>query len=56
MERVFSFLSLDLPITGLVTGRLPLDGVTPRVVGEGSPTYILTRCFRRDSVSGVRLR
>ncbi len=55
MERVFSFLSLDLPITGLVTGRLPLDGVTPRVVGEGSLVFEGTRLWGQpfDRVEGT---
>jgi hypothetical protein len=39
VERIFSFLTLDLPITGLVSGRLPLGGVTPRVVGEGDLVF-----------------
>lgn len=39
VERVFSFLTLDLPITGLVSGRLPLEGVTPRVVGEADLVF-----------------
>lgn len=38
-ERIFSFLTLDLPISGLVSGRLPLDGVTPRVVGEAELAF-----------------
>jgi hypothetical protein len=38
-ERIFSFLTLDLPITGVVSGRLPLSGVTPRVVGEGDLVF-----------------
>ena len=55
VERVFSFLSLDLPITGLVTGRLPLDGVTPRVVGEGSLVFEGTRLWGQpfDRVEGT---
>jgi len=39
VERILSFLALDLPITGLVTGRLPLEGVTPRVVGSGDLAF-----------------
>ncbi|MBK9967939.1 MAG: translocation/assembly module TamB domain-containing protein [Holophagales bacterium] len=39
VERIFSFLTLDLPITGLVSGSLPLGGVTPRVVGEGDLVF-----------------
>ncbi len=55
VERVFSFLSLDLPITGLVTGRLPLDGVTPRVVGQGSLVFEGTRLWGQpfDRVEGT---
>ncbi|HKC24215.1 MAG TPA: translocation/assembly module TamB domain-containing protein [Thermoanaerobaculia bacterium] len=34
IERIFAFLDFDLPITGRVTGRLPLDGVTPRLTGS----------------------
>ncbi|MEO6327023.1 MAG: translocation/assembly module TamB domain-containing protein [Thermoanaerobaculia bacterium] len=33
IERVLRFLSFDLPLTGAVTGLLPLQGVTPDVVG-----------------------
>jgi len=39
VERILSFLALDLPITGLVTGRLPLEGLTPRVVGSGDLAF-----------------
>lgn len=55
VERVFSFLSLDLPITGLVTGRLPLDGVTPRVIGEGRLVFEETRLWGQpfDRVEGT---
>lgn len=35
VERLLGFLDFDLPIEGLVTGRLPLDGVTPGVAGGG---------------------
>ncbi len=38
-ERVLSFLTLDLPISGRVTGRLPLSGVTPRVIGSGDLVF-----------------
>ena len=34
IERVLAFLDMDLPITGAGTGRLPLDGVTPRLSGR----------------------
>ena len=34
IERVLAFLDLDLPITGLGTGRLPLSGVTPAMSGR----------------------
>lgn len=55
VERIFSFLSLDLPITGLVTGRLPLDGVTPRVLGEGSLAFDASRLWGQpfDRVEGT---
>jgi hypothetical protein len=55
VERVFSFLSMELPITGLVTGRLPLDGVTPRLVGEGSLAFEGTRLWGQpfDRVEGT---
>lgn len=33
IERVMKLLNFDLPLTGPVTGRLPLEGVTPDVVG-----------------------
>jgi len=39
VERILAFLTLDIPVTGLVTGRLPLDGVTPRVVGAGDLAF-----------------
>ncbi len=45
VERILSFLTLDLPITGLVTGRLPLDGVTPRIVGEGDLVFESSRLW-----------
>jgi len=34
IERVMKFLDFDLPLTGPVTGRLPLDGVTPDLTGS----------------------
>ena len=34
IERVLTFLDIDLPISGAGTGRLPLDGVTPAVSGR----------------------
>jgi translocation and assembly module TamB len=34
MERVLEFLDFDLPLSGPVTGRLPLDGETPAVTGR----------------------
>lgn len=34
VERILAFLRLDLPLAGLVTGRLPLEGRTPRVTGS----------------------
>ncbi len=34
LERVLKFLDFDLPLTGPITGRLPLEGVTPAVRGE----------------------
>lgn len=34
IERPLAFLGFGLPITGTVTGRLPLEGVTPQVVGS----------------------
>ena len=33
-RRVLAFLDLDLPLSGRVTGRLPLDGVTPALHGS----------------------
>ncbi len=35
LERVLAFLDLDLPMSGPVTGRLPLSGVTPALRGRG---------------------
>lgn len=34
IDRPLKFLGFDLPITGLVTGRLPLSGITPDVLGN----------------------
>lgn len=34
IERVLRFLDFDLPLTGSVTGRLPLDGETPAMTGR----------------------
>ncbi|MBL8114498.1 MAG: translocation/assembly module TamB domain-containing protein [Acidobacteria bacterium] len=34
IERVMTFLDMDLPLTGRVTGTLPLEGETPGVVGR----------------------
>lgn len=34
IERVMAFLDFDLPLTGPVTGRLPLEGVTPDLFGS----------------------
>lgn len=34
IERVMSFLDFDLPLTGPVTGGLPLEGVTPNLEGS----------------------
>lgn len=55
VERLLSFLALDLPITGLVTGRLPLDGVTPRMVGEGELSFTGARLWGQsfDRVEGT---
>lgn len=55
VERILSFLSIDLPIEGLVTGRLPLDGVTPRVVGEGRLSFADARLWAQpfDRVEGA---
>jgi hypothetical protein len=54
VERIFSFLALDLPITGLVSGRLPLGGVTPRMTGEGDLAFEETRLWGQpfDRVDG----
>jgi hypothetical protein len=53
-ERILSFLALDLPITGRVTGRLPLDGVTPRIVGTTDLVFEETRLWGQpfDRVEG----
>lgn len=53
-ERLLSFLTIDLPISGLVTGRLPLDGVTPRVVGAADLTFEAARLWGQpfDRVAG----
>ena len=40
IERVLTFLDIDLPITGAGTGRLPLGGVTPEL--EGRIPLVLT--------------
>jgi hypothetical protein len=55
VERILSFLTLDLPITGLVTGRLPLDGVTPRVVGRADLAFEGARLWGQpfDRVEGT---
>ena len=55
VERLLSFLTLDLPVEGLVTGRLPLDGVTPRVVGEGQLVFERSRFWGQpfDRVEGT---
>ena len=34
LERVLAFLDFDLPMSGKVTGRLPLSGVTPELRGR----------------------
>ncbi len=34
IEHVMTFLDMDLPLTGRVTGTLPLEGETPAVVGR----------------------
>ena len=34
LERILTFLDFDLPMTGALTGRLPLSGVTPALVGR----------------------
>jgi hypothetical protein len=34
LERVLAFLDFDLPMSGRITGRLPLAGVTPALRGE----------------------
>lgn len=35
LERILAFLDFDLPMSGPVTGRLPLSGVTPALHGRG---------------------
>jgi hypothetical protein len=54
VERILAFLTIDLPIGGLVTGRLPLDGVTPRVVGAGDLVFETARIWGQpfDRISG----
>lgn len=54
VERILSFLTLDLPVAGLVTGRLPLDGVTPRVVGAGDLVFETARVWGQpfDRIAG----
>ena len=54
VERIFSFLTIDLPISGLVTGRLPLEGVTPRVVGAGDLVFETARIWGQpfDRIAG----
>jgi translocation and assembly module TamB len=55
VERILSFLALDLPISGRVTGRLPLDGVTPRVVGSADLRFEGARVWgqRFDRLEGT---
>lgn len=55
VERILAFLAIDLPISGRVTGRLPLDGVTPRVVGEGRLDFDAARLWGQpfDRVRGT---
>ncbi len=54
VERILSFLTLDLPISGRVTGRLPVDGVTPRIVGEGGLVFEEARVWGQtfDRIEG----
>lgn len=35
LERILDFLDFDLPLSGAVTGRIPLRGVTPEIHGSG---------------------
>lgn len=64
LERILGFLDLDLPLRGAVTGRLPLDGLTPALRGSarlsfrdgaawGQPLATLAGVF---SFEGDRLR
>ncbi|MFN7986858.1 MAG: translocation/assembly module TamB domain-containing protein [Thermoanaerobaculia bacterium] len=55
VERILSFLTIDLPIAGQVTGRLPLEGVTPRVVGSGELAFEGARLWGQpfDRVEGT---
>ncbi len=54
-QRILSFLTLDLPVSGLVTGRLPLNGVTPRVVGRADLAFEEARLWGQpfDRVEGT---
>ena len=54
VERILSFLTLALPITGRATGRLPLSGVTPRVVGAADLVFDSARLWGQsfDQVAG----
>jgi translocation and assembly module TamB len=55
MERVLQFLDFDLPLSGPVTGRLPLDGETPGVTGRVPLVWTSASIWgqRFDRVEGV---
>ncbi len=39
LERVLAFLDFDLPMSGPLTGRLPLSGITPALRGQGAVVW-----------------
>jgi hypothetical protein len=55
LERVLAFLDIDLPLTGRVTGHLPLDGVTPALAGAAPLDWELANVWGQpvDLIRGV---
>lgn len=54
IERVLAFLDIDLPLTGPVTGGLPLSGKTPAVTGSVPVSWEKAGIFgqRADRLEG----
>lgn len=54
LERVLKFLSIDLPMAGPITSKIPLSGITPAIVGAGDVVWTPAKAWDQpfDRVEG----